>query len=340
MKTTIGIIGTGQIGKALASHLSKAGYPVLISNSRGADSLKTIATELGSNVTAASVTDTGKAELIILAVQWAKLPEAVKNIPDWKDKIVIDTSNNILSTNPFTLADLGGKTTGEFVSELIPGAHLIKAFNTLGAQILASAPVSANGNRVIVMSGDNNEAKAKVSEVISSIGFNPIDLGSLSIGGKLQDVGGSFSSINLTKENNNAKTAIEIVRKNTEEVQGKGDFELFDQLFAENFIDHTPQPGFGNDKISVRNLYGAMRTAFPDFRPEIHWMTSDGNKVTTFKTYHGTHHGPIFGVEPTGKKVQFETVDVIQVSNGKITDHWGVADLLSLMRQLGNSESI
>ena len=335
MKNTIGIIGAGRIGSALAKHFAGAGYPVLISNSRGAESLKETAEKMGPTVTAVSATEASKAEIIILSVPWIKLPEIVKGIPNWENKIVIDTNNHILSIDPFKLADLRGKTSGEIVSSLIPGANVIKAFNTVGAQLLATNPVSITGNRVIVLSGDNAKAKSKVKELISSIGFQPIDLGSLGEGGKLQDAGGSLWNIDLSKGSSTSKTAIEIVRRNTDEVQGKGDFDLFDEIFSEDFVDHTTQTGFGNDKGSVRNLYGALRAAFPDFHPEIHWMISDGEKVTTFKTYHGTHLGPIFGVEPTGKKVSFIAVDVLQVKDGKITDHWGLANLLSLMKQLG-----
>ena len=126
-----------------------------------------------------------------------------------------------------------------------------------------------------------------------------------------------------------------VVRRNTEEVQGYGDFDVFEELFDDNFLDHTPQPGSGTDKQSVRLLYQRLRTAFPDFHAEIHWQTCDGELVTTYKTYHGTHKGPILGVSPTGRTVQFETVDVMRVHNGRITDHWGVGNLLSLMEQIG-----
>jgi predicted ester cyclase len=57
--------------------------------------------------------------------------------------------------------------------------------------------------------------------------------------------------------------------------------------------------------------------------------------VTTYKTYHGTHLGEFLGVSPTGGKIQFEAVDVMRVRNGKIAEHWGVANLFSLMQQLG-----
>jgi len=57
--------------------------------------------------------------------------------------------------------------------------------------------------------------------------------------------------------------------------------------------------------------------------------------VTTYKSYHGTHEGPFLGVAPTHHKVHFETVDVMRVQHGMITDHWGVGNLLSLMQQIG-----
>ena len=67
---------------------------------------------------------------------------------------------------------------------------------------------------------------------------------------------------------------------------------------ADDFVDHTTQPGTGMtpDKPGVRKLYASIREAFPDFRAEIHWQLADGDRVTTFKTYHGTHGGPFLGV--------------------------------------------
>jgi hypothetical protein len=79
-----------------------------------------------------------------------------------------------------------------------------------------------------------------------------------------------------------------VVRRNTEEVQSKGDFDVFEELFADDFIDHTPQPSTTPDKAGVRKLYTYIRAAFPDFRAEIHWQLVDGDRVTTYKTYHGT----------------------------------------------------
>ena len=138
---------------------------------------------------------------------------------------------------------------------------------------------------------------------------------------------------------NQAEALKAVVRRNTEHVQGQGDFALFEELFDDDFVDHTPQPGTTPDKAGVRVLYKRLREAFPDFRPEIHWQTVDGDIVTTFKTYHGTHRGDFLGIAPSGKIIQFETVDAMRVRDGKITDHWGVANLYSVLQQLGQLPS-
>ncbi|KFG70539.1 ester cyclase [Microvirga sp. BSC39] len=132
-----------------------------------------------------------------------------------------------------------------------------------------------------------------------------------------------------------SQSAIAVVRRNTEDVQGKGDYNLFEQLFAQDFVDHTPQPGGTPDRQGALRLYKTLRSAFPDFHAVIHWQVADGDLVTTYKTYHGTHEGSFLGVAATGKKISFETVDAMRVRNGQIVEHWGVANLYKLMEQLG-----
>ena len=95
--------------------------------------------------------------------------------------------------------------------------------------------------------------------------------------------------------NNTSETAKAVVRRNTEEVQGGGNFEVFDEFFADDFLDHTPQPGRTPDKDDARQLYKILRTASPHFHVENHWQLADGDRVTTYKTYHGTHRGGFLG---------------------------------------------
>lgn len=125
-----------------------------------------------------------------------------------------------------------------------------------------------------------------------------------------------------------------IVRRNNLEVQEAGDFALYDCQFADVFADHTPQPGMGAYNAGVRRLYQVLRAAFPDLMPEIIWQTEEGGLVTTYKIYHGTHRGTFLNIAATGRRVSFEAVDVMRIFEGRITDHWGVGNLYSLVVQL------
>ena len=129
--------------------------------------------------------------------------------------------------------------------------------------------------------------------------------------------------------------AVDVIRRNIEAVQNSGDFAVFDEIFADDFVDHTPQQGVPADKDGVRTLYTGLRAAFADFHAEIHWQTVEDDKVTTFKTYRGTHAGDFLGVPATGRKVHFDTIDVFRVRDGRLADHWGIADLFGLLIQLG-----
>jgi hypothetical protein len=72
-----------------------------------------------------------------------------------------------------------------------------------------------------------------------------------------------------------------VVRRNTEEVQGRGNFDVFEELFADDLTISlsTPQPGATPDRAGVRKLYTYIRAAFPDFHPEIHWQLADGDRL-------------------------------------------------------------
>jgi len=195
MKT--GIIGAGSIGTALAKHLTESGYEVTISNSRGADTLKEKVKQIGGNSIAGSVQEAAKADVVFLAVRWEHAQEALSAV-SLEGKILVDVTN--ASLPEFVLAVPGSKTSSEVVSQWAKGAKVVKAFNTLYANVLGESPQVGGGNRVIFYSGNDDDAKDVVSEIINRIGFAGIDLGSLNEGGKLQRFpGGSLSTLNLIK---------------------------------------------------------------------------------------------------------------------------------------------
>ncbi|MEJ0105491.1 MAG: NAD(P)-binding domain-containing protein [Bacteroidota bacterium] len=197
MAGPIGIIGAGNIGQAIARLLVKGGHQVLIGNSKGPESLTTVMQELGHAVKAVTAADAARQEIVVLALPWTSL-DSLTQLTDWSGKIVIDATNHFIRhTPPMQLADLGGKTSSQITLEHLPGALLIKAFNTLYYKLLQLNPVYEGGNRVLFVSGDDTTAKNTVVKIIESMGFAAIDLGSLETGGQLQQAGGSLAGKNL-----------------------------------------------------------------------------------------------------------------------------------------------
>jgi len=185
----IGIIGAGSIGKALAGHMAKAGHEVIVSNSRGPDSLAGLVAELGPRARAGTRQEAAAADLVILSVPWEQVPEALSGLPDWNGRILVDATNPVVQPG-YRLAELGGRTSSEVVASLAPGARVVKTANTLRAALLAADPRQGGGRRVLFMSGDDKAAKTEVSGLLGKTGFATIDLGDLASGGKLQQFPG------------------------------------------------------------------------------------------------------------------------------------------------------
>jgi 8-hydroxy-5-deazaflavin:NADPH oxidoreductase len=196
---SIGIIGSGAIGTAFARTLSRAGVEATVSTSRGPESLKDLVGELGPWIKAGTREEAARADIVFVAVNWTKLPAAMADLPDWKGRIVID-ANNPIEAPLFKPADLGGRVSSQVFADLVPGARVVKAFNHLRAELLATDPRSDGGRRVLFYSGDDTAAKGEIAALIERLGFAGIDLGSLAVGGKLaQFPGGSLPNQDLIK---------------------------------------------------------------------------------------------------------------------------------------------
>jgi predicted dinucleotide-binding enzyme len=189
---SIGIIGAGRIGKAMAQIANRAGRPVVISNSRGPASLVLVVEELGGGVTAGTVTEAAAADIVVVAVMWPDVAGAVEGL-EWNGRVVIDP------TNDFGPSDLNGRTSSEVVADLVAPARVVKIANTLGAGILASDLHEADGQRVLFLSGDDADAKAPVRGLFEDAGFYVVDLGGLHDGGQMQQFGGPLAGLNLIR---------------------------------------------------------------------------------------------------------------------------------------------
>lgn len=192
------IIGSGAIGAALAGQFARRGLAVRIANSRGPASLAGLADELGASVAPATLPDALRAEVVILAVPFGAVPDAVRGAADWAGRIVVDATNAI-DFPAFTPKDLGGRLSSEVVADAVPGARVVKAFNTLPAAVLAKDP-NDGGRRVLFLSGNDATANAAVAGLIDRLGFAPIDLGPLAAGGRLQQFGNPLMVHSLIKQ--------------------------------------------------------------------------------------------------------------------------------------------
>ncbi len=170
----------------------RAGRPVLISNSRGPQTLTSVVEALGDGVSAGTVEQASAAAIVVLAVPWGNVRDAVQDF-DWSDQVVID------ATNDFDPSDLNGRTSSEVVAALVSPARVVKAANTLGAAVLASDPHEAGGRRVIFLSGDDVDAKSEAIALFEDAGFVAIDLGGLVTGGVMQQIGGPLAGVNLIR---------------------------------------------------------------------------------------------------------------------------------------------
>jgi hypothetical protein len=189
---SVGIIGAGRIGQAMARIARRAGRPVVIAHRGAPQSLASLVYELGDGVSAGTVEDAAGADIVVLAVMWPDVPQAVKGL-GWDGRIVIDP------TNDFDPSDLNGRTSSEVVADLVAPARVVKAANTLVAAVLASDPHQAGGQRVIFLSGDDAEAKSEVVALFEDAGFFVIDLGGLREGGQMQQFGAPLAGHNLIR---------------------------------------------------------------------------------------------------------------------------------------------
>ncbi len=197
--STIGIIGAGQIGIAIATALARNGIAATLSNSRGPETLVDTVATLGSTITSGTREEAASKDIVFVAVNWSKLPSALADLPDFGGRIVID-ANNPIEAPLFKPADLNGRASSEVFVGLVPGARVVKAFNHLQPQLVAGDPASDGGKRVLFYSGDDASAKAQVGSLIERLGFFGIDLGTLSLGARLvQFPGGPLPALNLVK---------------------------------------------------------------------------------------------------------------------------------------------
>lgn len=177
----IGIIGTGNIGGALARHWSAAGHSLVIS-SRNPDQLEPLAEELGPRVRAGTPLEAAAfGEIILVSVPYAAMPQIGTDFADQlRGKIVLDTSNPVARRDGEEFsAEALGKGSGIASAEFLPGTRLVRAFNCIPAASLANEPNRRPARIAIPLAGDDEEALMVAQRLVDEAGFDGVVVGGL-----------------------------------------------------------------------------------------------------------------------------------------------------------------
>src|SRR6266545_1729480 len=175
----IGIIGSGNIGSTLARHLTALGHQVLIANSRGPASLAAVTAETGA--TAATVEQAARAQdVVIIAVPETAVPQLPRDSLAATSAVVVDTGNYYPSRDGRIAEIDGGLTDSAWVAQVL-GRPVVKAFNNIVADSLATrgVPAGTPGRICLSVAGDDPRAKELVLGLIATLGFDGIDAGTL-----------------------------------------------------------------------------------------------------------------------------------------------------------------
>jgi predicted dinucleotide-binding enzyme len=198
MTQTAGIIGAGVAGQAIARFFLTAGRNIVISNSRGPDSLGEVIAGLGAGAAAGTTAQAVQAPLVVLATPWTAVEDILAALPSWPGKTLVDATNAFKVFDPPTieLFDFGDRTSSEVVASLAPGARVVKALNHVPFMRLLSPPPEGE-QHVLFVSGDDAAAKAGLRSVLEADNFAVIDLGNLAAGSRLQQAGGPLNGPDL-----------------------------------------------------------------------------------------------------------------------------------------------
>jgi predicted dinucleotide-binding enzyme len=192
---TYAIIGTGNVGTALARLFSRAGIEVSIANTRGPETIQPLVKELGTTVTARTLEDALEADIVFLAIPFVAVEKFARIRKDWSGKIVIDATN-AYGVSPEVLA---GRLSSDIVAKAVPGAAVVKAFNQLPAGVLSRDPSQDGGRRVVFVASNDEKASATVKALAQQLGFSPILVGRIDEGGRLLHIPGPLVLHNLVE---------------------------------------------------------------------------------------------------------------------------------------------
>jgi len=197
--TRYAIVGSGNIGSALARLFGRVGLEVRIANTRGPHTISELAASAGPSVLPVSLAEALTCDVIFLAIPFPAVEQFGKELHDWTGKTIVDATNAHYAPNH--AADiLKGRLSSHYVADVLPGARVVKAFNQLPAQVLAAPVSSAQGRRVVFVSSDSPESSARIAQLTETLGLSPVQLGRIGEGGRLIQVPNALVLRNFTEQ--------------------------------------------------------------------------------------------------------------------------------------------
>ena len=125
-----------------------------------------------------------------------------------------------------------------------------------------------------------------------------------------------------------------IVRRLFEEMN-RGNLDAADEIFADDFVNHSPGPGGTPDREGLKQYIARIHASFPDYHYHVEDMIAEGDKVVYRFLMSGTDTGGIMGMPPTGKQVKAESIGILRFAHGKAVERWNIPDTLGMLQQLG-----
>ncbi len=191
---TYSIIGTGNIGTALARQFQRRELDVSMATAKGVSAVTPLVERIGPVIKPVDVDEALHAAIVVLAVPFDAVRGLVERVPDWEGRIIVDATNAI-DYSTFGPADLGGRASSDLAEDWATNARVVKAFGSTWAKVLARDPNDGHGGRrVVFLSGNHRDARDQISALIERLGFAPIDLGRNDRGGLLQQFGGPLTT--------------------------------------------------------------------------------------------------------------------------------------------------
>ena len=120
-----------------------------------------------------------------------------------------------------------------------------------------------------------------------------------------------------------------------QEIYNSNDLDRLTDVLSEDLSTPNIMPGIPKGLEGAKAAHRIMIAGFPDYQTTIEDMVAEGNKVAVRIRMTGTHTGTFMGIPPTGKQIAFTGIYIVRIANGKIVEHWGEEDGVSLLQQLG-----